>query len=199
MSGHFGDLMAPTATSSGLTTAAAAAPAELLRFSPLERLLVTANGNLQRIVSSYHAKPVEVRVAYNVETETPGVFHRQVTLHLDGSADPFCTATSKVSVNNDDMLLAIGSNKIGIGQLFRHFDTLPVFTLLAVRRGVCQNPTELVYNEKSTGTGTATLPPLTEIETGGSGGDPFWRLYQLEAAAGISCVILEQFQGGILF
>eukprot|EP00729_Bicosta_minor_P027365 gene27365-1948_t len=187
MSGHFGDLMAPTATSSGLTTAAAAAPAELLRFFAI--------GKIARDCKRQFAAHIEVRVAYNVETETPGVFHRQVTLHLDGSADPFCTATSKVSVNNDDMLLAIGSNKIGIGQLFRHFDTLPVFTLLAVRRGVCQNPTELVYNEKSTGTGTATLPPLTEIETGGSGGDPFWRLYQLEAAAGISCVILEQFQG----
>lgn len=201
MSGHFGDLMAPTTATPGLTTAAAAAPTELLRFSPLERLLVTANGNLQRIVSSYHAKPVDVRVAYNVETETSGVFHRQVTLHLDGADEPFCTATSKVTVNNDAMLLAIASNEIGIGQLFRHFDTLPVFTLVAVRRGVCTSPKELVENGSAA---EITVPPLSamdQIHPGkgpvGTGG-PFWRLYQLKAAAGISCVILEQFQQGVL-
>jgi hypothetical protein len=198
---HFGDLMAPavvtnspstissTTIVNGLKTEANPSTNELLQFTPLERILITANGNLQRIVSSYHAKPVEVKVVYNNETETKGVFFRQVTLHLDHSVAPFCTATSKVTVSNDEMLQAISSNQIGIGQLFRHFDTLPVFTLLAVKRGICENASDVVE------TSTLTLPS-SNIQKLNSN-DSFWRLYQLEAAAGIVCLIHEQFEGNV--
>ena len=189
MSGHFGDLMAPT-SSTGLQTTTTTKISDLLSFSPLERILLTANGNLQRIVSSYHAKPVQVKVMYNKETDFPGIFHRQVTLHLNQSEIPFCCATSKVTVKNEEMLRAIASNEIGIGQLFRRFDTLPIFTLLAVRRGECTNPKELVSQETE-------LPPLTETDRLEVNG-PFWRLYRLEAAAGIECVIHEQFQDNVL-
>ena len=178
--------MAPT-SSTGLQTTTTTRISDLLSFSPLERILLTANGNLQRIVSSYHAKPVQVKVTYNNETSTIGIFHRQVTLHLNQSEIPFCCATSKVTVNNEEMLRAIASNEIGIGQLFRRFDTLPIFTLLAVRRGECTNPKELVSQET----------PLTETDRLEVNG-PFWRLYRLEAAAGIECVIHEQFQDNVL-
>ena len=188
---HFGDLMAPklsprspTTIENGLTTAG---HPDLHNFTPLERILLTANGNLQRIVSSYHAKPVDVRVVYNNETAT-GIFFRQVTLHLDNAVLPFCRATSKVTVTNPDMLLAIASNQIGIGQLFRHFDTLPVFTLRSVQRGTCENVNAIVES--------AALP-CSNVDNQKEG-DPFWRLYQLKAKAGITCMILEQFQGSVL-
>ena len=191
MSGHFGDLMAPT-SSTGLQTTTTTRISDLLSFSPLERILLTANGNLQRIVSSYHAKPVQVKVTYNKETSTIGIFHRQVTLHLNQSEIPFCCATSKVTVKNEEMLRAIASNEIGIGQLFRRFDTLPIFTLLAVRRGECTNPKELVSQE------TELMWRMYIQYPNAASNGPFWRLYRLEAAAGIECVIHEQFQGNVL-
>jgi hypothetical protein len=184
---HFGDLMAPKKNSNGLTTTVEVS--DLSPFSPLERILITANGNLQRIVSSYHAKTVQIKLVYNNEIET-GCFHRQVTLHLDHSETPFCRATSKVTIQNEKMLRAIASNKIGIGQLFRHFDTLPVFTLLAVRRGTCDSAKNIVH-------GTQVLPPVNPLDLGHVG-DPFWRLYRLEAAAGVDCLIHEQFERSVL-
>jgi len=189
MSTHFGDLMGGSnntqVVDNGLTTTASSS-SHLLQFTPLERILITANGNLQRIVSSYHAKVVDVQVVYNNQTTEKGVFSRQVTLHLDHAPRPFCTATSLVTVTNEAMLTAISSNSIGIGQLFRHFDTLPVFTLHSVQRGTCTNPKNTVEQD--------AVPTSKKNNEDTS----FWRLYQLEAAGGITCRILEQFEGNVL-
>ena len=51
------------------------------KFAPLERVLLTANGNLQRIISSYYNTSVEVHIVHNRE-EQPGLFHRQASLRL---------------------------------------------------------------------------------------------------------------------
>ena len=56
-SAHFGDLIGGSVSTLLCEGAAQLAPAE--------RLLVTANGNLQRLVSSWNNRPVEVRVLRN--------------------------------------------------------------------------------------------------------------------------------------
>ena len=136
---HLGDLMSnasSSATPSLLRTATASGADDVAsRFSPLERLLITANGNLQRIVSSYHARPVEVVVRHNIPLAgAPGSFKRAVDIFLlggngllnsnmpGGNKYCFCRATSRVVVTSPRMLDALASKRIGIGQLFKHFE-----------------------------------------------------------------------------
>ena len=235
---HLGDLMsgasprsgAPSGSGSSLLRTAMGLDDVSASFSPLERILITANGNLQRIVSSFHARPVEVHVVYNIPIPNrSGEFKRAVDISLvkptNGakskiSEDPgykgkvcFCRATSRVSVTNPRMLEALASKRVGIGQLFRHFDAFPVFTLLDVRRGVLDStPEELLakhdrgtvdnvvenrLNSGSNGDTSTDEDELPEQQVESQEGMPFWRLYRL-SANGISCLIHEQFLGKVL-
>ena len=49
--GTFGDIMSPTVTGMALPAG----------FTPLQRLLLSANGNVERLVSSYYNMPVSQR------------------------------------------------------------------------------------------------------------------------------------------
>ena len=211
MATHFGDLMAPTTTTpdpctfpNGLTTVVDSELSQISLFSPLERILLTANGNLQRIVSAYHNLEVKVNVIYNLEVpDSPGVFLRQVTLSLSDTAVPFCRATSKVVVTCPTMKDAIASNKIGIGQLFRHFDTLPVFTLRRAQRGRVGDVDNLKQIIDRLLTEEHELRPTQAEPVGAEGAevnnedDSFWRFYDLQAD-GVQCFILEQFERNVL-
>ncbi len=227
-SSHLGDLMSGPATPSLLRTASESSSVAR-RFSPLERLLITANGNLQRIVSSYHARPVEVRVVYNAHLPgaAPGAFKRAVDIFLLGSATAesdddggddrkrggfcFCRATSRVVVTDPRMLEALASEEVGIGQLFKHFDAFPVFTLLDVKRGTLDDPEPLLAKHSGDNTNHDSSSSSSSIDVSSSSdeddssrdvhtireGEPFWRLYRL-SAKGITCLIHEQFLGKVL-
>ena len=97
--------------------------------SPLDRIILTANGNLQRIVSSLSNAPVEVRVLHNERTG-PGKYDRKVSISC--AEEEFCIATSVVSITSPHLVKAVESKKVGLGQLFRKYDLLPQFTLLKV-------------------------------------------------------------------
>lgn len=62
-------------------------------FSSLERVVITANGNLQRIMSAYYGAPVTVKINKCIKVSAD-VFDREVELMVDGRS--FCTATGKV-------------------------------------------------------------------------------------------------------
>jgi hypothetical protein len=100
-------------------------------FPPLDRVVLTANGNLQRIVSSFNNAPVQVNVLRNVQVAT-GKYNREVSITCAGQE--FCVATSKITIRDADMIQAVESKKVGIGQLFRKYDLLPQFTLLKTQR-----------------------------------------------------------------
>ena len=53
-------------------------------FTPKQRLLLTANGNIQRIVSSYFAAPVTVFVTTNHKRHETPVYDRQVSMLILG-------------------------------------------------------------------------------------------------------------------
>ena len=66
-------------------------------FSGIDRMVITANGNLQRIVSSFFNSAVSVRIVKNAKA--PGdshVYYREVVLECMGHE--FCVATSKVTL-----------------------------------------------------------------------------------------------------
>lgn len=154
------------------------------RMSPLERIALTSNGNLQRIFSSYYDAPVHVHVdrcemrnlgnrgvnhsdggefiiaADSSEPASGGdaVWDREV--HLSVHSQRFCTARSVVTVRSEDCIRLIHSGKVGIGQLFRYLNRLPTFEILDAGR---------------------------RLDDGG-----MWRTYTLECRE-LSCVIREDF------
>ena len=62
-------------------------------FSPFERVILTANGNLQRIMSAYYGAPVHVKINKCVQVESQ-VFDREVDLYVGDFT--FCRAIGKV-------------------------------------------------------------------------------------------------------
>lgn len=158
--------------------------------NPLDRMAVTANGNLQRLFSSYYDAPVMVVVEYcnrrkaleeqrqqanDDETSSSpraaaaaAIWDRRVLLQLSGDFDndqpqTLCTADSTVVVHNQEVEELIESGTVGIGQLFRHFNVLPEFTLLAAG-------------------------PSNK-----HGGGGFWRNYTLTSDKLVTCYIHEEF------
>ena len=55
------------------------AAGEADEFTPLQRVVLSANGNLQRLISSYHNSPVSVRVRFNRRL-SHGLYAREVTI-----------------------------------------------------------------------------------------------------------------------
>ena len=119
-----GDLLDTLSESHGLT--------------PLERVALTCNGNLQMVFSSYHLQPVEVSVDEfalsasdeDIDTARPrplAVYDRIVSMSIAG--DTFCKATSKVRVYDEDIFELLTTQDVGIGQLLRLKKLHPKYTL----------------------------------------------------------------------
>ena len=121
MQPHFGDIMEGTSTP----------VIDLSEFTPLERIALTANGNLQRIISSYYNAAVEVDIL-RCERTGHSTYDREVTLSVAGTL--FCKAVSRVTLHSAICVEAVEQKSIGIGQLFRHLDILPRFRLLQAGR-----------------------------------------------------------------
>ena len=143
---------------------------------PLDRMALTANGNLQRLVSSYYDAPVSVVVDYcrardPIETGVV-TWDRRVSLQVFGQT--FCVATSVIRVRDPQCVTWVESGQVGLGQLFRKLNVLPTFSLL--RAGAIDD------NDTPDG-----------VEAGGGG---FWREYSL-ACAELSCDIREEFVVGL--
>lgn len=128
--GTLGDIMSSQQTSnvfSGLVTT----DGGLLQHQfgvhfPMDRMALTANGNLQRLFSSYYDSPVHVVVDACQQT-SPQTWDRVV--HLMVHDTTFCTATSLITVNDQACRELVESRRVGLGQLFRHLDKLPNFSL----------------------------------------------------------------------
>ena len=121
---HFGDIMSSRETQVTLSG----------EFSPLERILLTANGNLQRIISAYFNSKVTVKIIQNecVSECMPMKFQRSVELVCDGKVK--CVADSSLAVSDPEIASLIVNDRIGIGQIFRHLNILPEFELLQVNK-----------------------------------------------------------------
>jgi hypothetical protein len=118
--GGFGDLISdPTLGFWGSAGSASG-------FSPIERVLLSANGNLQRLVSSYLNAHVTVTVQHSTK-KSHGVYEREVALLAQGQQ--FGVATSTVTLSRDDCIDAVDRRGVAIGQMFRHLNIMPRFTL----------------------------------------------------------------------
>jgi hypothetical protein len=217
-----GSAAAPTVPfASGLSVgdaAAAGVPEETLaaRYGidhPLDRMALTANGNLQRLVCSYYDSPVTVtldsqyrrsslqegdperagssaqgRQENDLGTPTrlrasSHVWHRVV--HLSVFQATFCTATSVITVHDPTCQALVESGRVGLGQLFRYLDLLPEFTLLGA--GKFNTPDSSTTSRLE---GEASGGRMRQMRGGGGGN--FWREYRLDCNE-LSCSIREEF------
>jgi hypothetical protein len=140
-------------------------------FTPIQRILLTANGTLQRLLSAYFNRPIFLRIVKHEEQKSPHqsnfqsdfsisppvVFLRQSELVMDNEI-VICHASSRMEITSPDLLERLSTSSIGIGQLFRTYHLHPEFCLYEV----------------------------------GSSHDTFHRRYSL-SASGIYCMIHESF------
>ena len=138
--GNFGDIMSPTSDDAdvlfrdGLVTSETVSLAKVYGIHhPLDRMAVTANGNLQRLFSSYYDAPVRVIVDYSRPIVNHNSNHHQWErrVHLTIFDQTFCTADSTVQVHSKEAQALVESGTVGLGQLFRYLDILPEFALQA--------------------------------------------------------------------
>ena len=73
-------------------------------FTPLERIALTATGNLQRIISSYYNCPVTVECVKNVKVAA-GVYDREVKINVimktDEEGNPSPVSTAMISEHHN--------------------------------------------------------------------------------------------------
>ncbi|KAF9928915.1 hypothetical protein BGZ75_005069 [Mortierella antarctica] len=128
--GHFGDIMSKRDTTLVLPDG----------FSGSERILLTANGNLQRLISAYFNKTVTVTILENTQVpltpdDDPAViarFQREVNLLCNNKI--VCNAKSRVLIKDPKVYDLVVKNGVGIGQIFRYLDRLPSFELHGIGR-----------------------------------------------------------------
>jgi Cupin-like domain len=139
----------PTATTTnGVTTTQQQQQQQQLTYrygitNPLDRMALTASGNLQRLVASYYDAPVQVvvdsctlrRDSSSSTTTTTGttttpvqIWDRVVHLQVYDNRT-FCIATSVITVYDPTCQELVASGQVGLGQLFRYLNLLPEFVL----------------------------------------------------------------------
>ncbi|KAJ1644534.1 hypothetical protein J3B02_006454 [Coemansia erecta] len=139
---HFGDVMSQRETSCML-------PAVFK--NPVQRIMLMANGNLQRVLSAYYNMPVSVEVLLNEPSDTrqlkerrlPVRFDRVINLVCNGTV--VCTATSTVDLLTTKAADLVIGQGVGIGQLFRYMNVLPTFLLRAAQLSDHDSSFERVY------------------------------------------------------
>lgn len=177
---NFGDIMSDRVTDMRFLDAVTA-------FSPLERIMLTANGNLQRLLSCYYGHPITVEVIKCERTDENN-FDREVDIMMGSKV--ICTATGKITVGSQQCLEAIESGKVGVGQLFRYLDTLPSFHLIGAGR--------VPRSTVTLSTEQITQNYRYSEQVGDSDEDIcLWREYDLKCPQ-LQCRFLERFSPGFL-
>jgi hypothetical protein len=135
--GTLGDIMSD-GSGGGLLVTNDAGGSLAVRFgivSQLDRMLLTANGNLQRLVSSYYDAPVHVVVDHCHQHHCPQDDDSEKRewdrlVHLTVHNVIFCRAHATIQVHDETCQTLVETGQVGLGQLFRYLDRLPTFVLL---------------------------------------------------------------------
>ncbi|KAJ7281549.1 hypothetical protein C8J57DRAFT_1297982 [Mycena rebaudengoi] len=170
------------------------------QLTGLERVALSTQGDLQRTLSAFFARPIVLALIYShtytkrpdgskeplllpntsavasASAESPIFQNRQVHLQCGGKL--VCTATSTVKIISSRCAHLFLEEKYGIGQLFSKLETVPSFELLEVGFGGHD--------------GAAAL------EKGSAEGPQLWRKYRLFVPE-FECEIVEVFTSRSMF
>ncbi|KAG0232959.1 hypothetical protein BGW42_007772 [Actinomortierella wolfii] len=120
--GHFGDIMSKRETSLTLPDG----------FTGFERILLTANGNLQRLLRVEILKNEKVCLQSDEDPSVIARYEREVNLVCESKV--VCNAKSQVLIKDKDVYDLVANKGVGIGQIFRYLDRLPSFDLHGLGR-----------------------------------------------------------------
>ncbi|KAK0205569.1 acetyl-CoA synthetase-like protein [Desarmillaria ectypa] len=118
----------------------------------LERIVLAAQGDLQRVLSSFFGRPISIEriYAHTSPREQPASPEHPITqkrqVHLVCSSRTVCVATSSVTITSPECEGLFLDQKFAIGQLFRHLRCPPKFTLIDAETNVIGARRELRRN-----------------------------------------------------
>jgi len=145
----------------------------------IERIMLSAQGDLQRLLSSFFARPITVALIYSDTTSpkdsNPGPTIQSRQVHLLCGSRVVCKATSTVRITSPECARLFLKEKYAIGQVFREVGKVPRFELVSVGSGP-ENDT-------------------AKVEVGKR---QLWRKYLLDIE-GFECEILEVFPDREMF
>ncbi|KAI0670665.1 hypothetical protein C8Q78DRAFT_1070206 [Trametes maxima] len=115
----------------------------------LERIMLVAQGDLQRLLSAFFARTITIESIYShteprgagASPENPIKQARQV--HLKCGPRVLCIATSSVTVTSAECERLLLDEKFALGQIFRHLRCYPDFSLISVGAQVVEGKREL--------------------------------------------------------
>jgi len=173
----------------------------------LERIALSAQGDLQRVLSAFFARPIVIGLVYShtvcqsssksaaepiinptpsiiasASPSSPIVQTRQV--HLQCAGKIVCTATSTVRITSPECANLFLLEKFAIGQMFRRLEKIPAFELLAVGLGPVDDNDDKAPGAFSTGKDNKS--------------NQLWRKYTL-TIPNFECEILEVFPSREMF
>ncbi|KAG6847777.1 hypothetical protein H0H93_006047 [Arthromyces matolae] len=174
----------------------------------LERIALSAKGDLQRVLSAFFARPITIATIYSntyyhpkihepsvplvlpntaaidaASRESPIVQKRQV--HLQCSSKVVCVATSTVRITSPTVANLFLVEKYAIGQMFSRMDKVPEFELLSVGLGP--------VTDDAPNPASPLRPSRVRSEKTSSDEDEqLWRKYRL-FVEDFECDILEVF------
>ncbi|KXN87668.1 hypothetical protein AN958_08305 [Leucoagaricus sp. SymC.cos] len=178
----------------------------------VERIALSAQGDLQRVLSAFFARPISIIVIFektywqrspdtppeplkqatpeivaSASPDTPLVQTRQV--HLQCSGKVVCRATSTVRMTSANTAQLFLVDKYAIGQTFRRLEKLPTFELLSVGLGP--------YSDGEGGAAHINQRYPT-LDTTPTSSRELWRRYKL-TTSGFDCDIVEVFPDRDMF
>lgn len=89
-------------------------------FSPFERMILQATGNLQRLLSAYYNVPSQVKIIKNDVVQSTDIPHMQFERKIVMFFEEKCAyeADSILLVKDSNVLELIEKHKYGLGQIF---------------------------------------------------------------------------------
>ncbi|KAH6916099.1 hypothetical protein BKA70DRAFT_479134 [Coprinopsis sp. MPI-PUGE-AT-0042] len=179
----------------------------------IERIALSAQGDLQRVLSAFFARPIVIALVYShtlrqassdsapeplklpnpqavasASPSSPITQTRQVHLQCGGKIA--CTATSIVRITSPEVAHLFLEEKYAIGQMFRRMEKVPAFELLSV--GIGPVPSE---DDKKRPSNLSTLPSRKSSDQNAK---QLWRKYKL-VIPDFECEILEVFPDRDMF
>ncbi|KAH9857794.1 hypothetical protein C2E23DRAFT_292729 [Lenzites betulinus] len=104
----------------------------------LERIMLVAQGDLQRLLSAFLGRTINIECIYS-ETSSRGTgaspqnpIKQARQVHLKCGARVLCVATSSVTVTSPECERLLLDERFALGQIFRHLRRYPDFALLSV-------------------------------------------------------------------
>ncbi|KAI0751195.1 hypothetical protein C8Q80DRAFT_557835 [Daedaleopsis nitida] len=115
----------------------------------LERIMVVAQGDLQRHLSAFLARTVIIECIYTKTSPLSSSasrahpIHQERQVHLKCGQRILCVATSSVTITSPECERLLIRDRFALGQIFRHLRTYPDFALLNVDAQLVDGKREL--------------------------------------------------------